>query len=77
MIQLKSDKEVTPFEPVRPNDQRLKDLLTRSIFGTNYNVRWFDAKTHVPYDVYKRYEQGMAPTEDIEFEDVTHKRLGE
>jgi hypothetical protein len=67
MIQLKKDKPITPFERLPRNirDQILAQRkVFNSIFGLNYKTEWREAKT-------------TQVTEDIEFEDVTHKRLGD
>lgn len=69
MIQLKSDKEVKKFErmPQGLEDQikQQKRILNNSPFAPHFNCRCSMPNSPTPQ-----------VTEDIEFEDVTHKRLG-
>lgn len=65
-ITFKSDKKIDfPVTKISPKIREAINAFDRTIYGTSWDVLWREAKTGQP----------IHETEDVEYEDVTHKRL--
>lgn len=76
MIKLNGKKAEHPVTRVSPKIRQAIQEFDKTVFGTNWNSGHINCRCAFSQDIIN----GIPPvirTEDIEYEDITNKRLGE